>query len=102
MGYFIAIIFWGRFAQSGPATDLSWQPGKSRWIWPGTPRRAPPPNWLPLLPKPHSTLSANSLNIVTALIAGLSEAIEVWGLDDNLSLPVLFGLSFWAALWIAG
>jgi len=102
MGYFIASIFWGRLAKMGHATELSWQPANGRWVLPGTPRRPPQPDWLPRLPKPHSTLKASSLYILTGLIAGLSEAIDVWGLDDNLSLPVLFGLSFWAALWIAG
>ncbi|KAK5734503.1 Diacylglycerol kinase [Elasticomyces elasticus] len=42
------------------------------------------------------------LAIVTGLAASVSEAIDVFGLDDNLTIPVLTGLELGAFLWAFG
>lgn len=47
----------------------------------------------------HSTLSLTTLAIVNGLTAGVAEAFDVYGYDDNLSLPVLFGIIAWAVMW---
>lgn len=81
-----------------------------------------PPTFLPRLPNPQSTLELGSLVLLCGLVAGLAEvsrvhldwgsedaelirvacqAIDVFGLDDNLSLPVLFGLFVWFFMYSA-
>ncbi|KAK4891855.1 Diacylglycerol kinase [Elasticomyces elasticus] len=42
------------------------------------------------------------LAVVTGLAASVSEAVDVFGLDDNLTIPVLTGLELGAFLWAFG
>lgn len=41
-------------------------------------------------------------SLITGLIASVSEAIDVFGIDDNLTIPVLSGLGLWAFLSVFG
>ncbi|SCV71869.1 BQ2448_4563 [Microbotryum intermedium] len=89
-GTLAAYYFWGTVSVLGDEGDSSWVPARkaSTWVLP----RSQNPTRLPRLPSPNSTLSLPALSIVCGLIAGVAEAIDVFGLDDNLTLPVLFGL----------
>ena len=39
------------------------------------------------------------LSVITGLMVSVSEAIDLWGLDDNLTIPVLCGIELGAFLW---
>ncbi|GAA6042973.1 hypothetical protein JCM8097_000032 [Rhodosporidiobolus ruineniae] len=96
-------VFWSRFAARGDEGDVSWVPARMGSAWRGEAMRDPWAQYgVGRLPNPQSTLPLGTLAIVNGLTAGLAEAIDVWGLDDNLSLPVLFGLFCWASMWVLG
>ncbi len=42
------------------------------------------------------------LCIGSGLVAGVSESLEVGGLDDNLTLPIFSSVGIWAMLWSWG
>lgn len=42
------------------------------------------------------------LYLVCGLIAGITESLDLGGVDDNLSIPILSGLGIWATLWAWG
>lgn len=54
------------------------------------------------LPAPRSTLSLWQVELVTASATALAEALDIYGLDDNLTLPVAAGLMIWAVLYFLG
>lgn len=54
------------------------------------------------LPQPVSTIPLWQVELVCAVAASLAEGLDIYGLDDNVILPVLSGLMIWAALWILG
>ncbi|KAI9885068.1 MAG: hypothetical protein M1823_003123 [Watsoniomyces obsoletus] len=47
-------------------------------------------------------LALSVLSIWTGIVGAASEAIDVWGWDDNLTIPVLSGLGLWAFLRVFG
>ncbi|GAA6064035.1 hypothetical protein JCM10212_001461 [Sporobolomyces blumeae] len=102
-GSIASYVFWTRYATRGDELDLSWVPGRRGSTWTGPANRAP---WLEYgvgrLPNPNSTLDAVKLAVLNGGMAGLAEAIDFFGMDDNLSLPVLFGLFSWASMWFLG
>lgn len=57
------------------ATTLGWQPPAI-------------PEWL--------------LYLAVGLVAGITESLDLGGIDDNISIPILSGLGIWATLWIWG
>jgi diacylglycerol kinase (CTP) len=42
------------------------------------------------------------MSLMSGLIASISEFIDLWGWDDNLTIPILSGLGLWAFLGIFG
>ena len=42
------------------------------------------------------------LSIITGFVVSASEAIDLWGLDDNLTIPVFCGAGLGAILWACG
>jgi len=42
------------------------------------------------------------MSIVAGVIASASEAVDLWGLDDNVTIPVLAGMGLWAFLKVFG
>lgn len=42
------------------------------------------------------------ISVVTGLVASVSEAIDLWDLDDNLTIPILSGLGLGGFLWAFG
>ena len=47
-------------------------------------------------------LAVGALSVASGLIASVSEAIDLWGLDDNLTIPVFCGVGIGAFLWVFG
>lgn len=54
------------------------------------------------LPQPKSTLSLWQVELITAFAVALAEGVDIYGMDDNLTLPVISGLLIWAALYFLG
>jgi len=48
----------------------------------------------------HVALAVMSL--VCGFVASFGEAIDLWGLDDNLTIPALCGLGLEVFLWAFG
>ncbi|KAI3623353.1 DGK1 [Malassezia furfur] len=42
------------------------------------------------------------LYVAAGLVAGVTESLDLGGIDDNLFIPVLSGLGIWATLWVWG
>lgn len=42
------------------------------------------------------------LSVVAGVVVSVSEAIDLWGLDDNLTIPVLCGIGLGGFLWVFG
>ncbi|KAI5476325.1 diacylglycerol kinase [Pseudohyphozyma bogoriensis] len=99
-GTLTAYVFWSQLAIPGDEGDLSWLPGRMASEWKGS--RTGRPTWIPGLPTPESTLGVRELAVINGVVAGVAEAIDLWGLDDNLTLPVLFGFGCWAVMWVIG
>lgn len=116
-----AYIFYTYAAPLGTENDLSWlgqatprfMPGllerfsKTKYL--GTPTGFP--DYLKIgqgaristkLPRPHSTLPLWKVELISAIAASIAEGIDVYGFDDNVTLPVLSGLMIWASLYILG
>lgn len=101
VGAMASYAFWTRLAPIGDEGDLSvvaaralggtmaWTGGRQEYAW-------------PRLGGLDSSLEVGTLSVLCGAIAGLSEAIDVYGLDDNLSLPILFGLFLWSTLKFLG
>ncbi|KAM0791225.1 hypothetical protein ACM66B_005706 [Microbotryomycetes sp. NB124-2] len=100
VGTAASYVFWSRYSALGDEGDLSWIPGRMASAWTGP--RCRTPTRLPQLPSPDSTLPVTTLAVVHGLVAGLAEAFDVYGIDDNLSLPVLFGLGAWGIMKLLG
>lgn len=97
VGAVAGYLFFYVFGPSGPEGDLSWLGPKGHHQ--GTPRPEPPTTFSQL-PYPQSHASLPLLCFITGLSAALSEAIEFWGLDDNLTMAPLAGLLIWFGLWL--
>nr|BBE10599.1 diacylglycerol kinase [Rhodotorula toruloides] len=103
MGMAASHVFWSRFAQRGDEGDVSWVAARVASGWSGRVNRDPLGHWgIRRLPNPNSTLDLHTLVVVNGLTAGLAEAIDFFGFDDNLSLPVLFGFFCWLSMYILG
>ncbi|EME46624.1 hypothetical protein DOTSEDRAFT_70592 [Dothistroma septosporum NZE10] len=42
------------------------------------------------------------VSLASGVVASASEAIDLWGLDDNLTIPILCGIGLGAFLWVFG
>lgn len=98
-----AILFWGVIA---PTTPESWNQGLNRFAFDGT-------LTLPSQMREYFGLSSSQASvsgavalgvmaIVSGLVASVSEAIDIFGLDDNLTIPILTGTGLGAFLWAFG
>ncbi|GAA5821617.1 hypothetical protein JCM3770_005700 [Rhodotorula araucariae] len=103
VGMVASYFFWSRWAALGDEADVSWLPARMASAWKGKANEAPLAAWgVQRLPNPQSSLDLSTLVIVNGLTAGLAEAIDFFGFDDNLSLPVFFGLFCWASMYFLG
>jgi len=65
-GFLAAYMFWGGWIDHNIVRTPSWQPEKS-------------------------VLSLPVLAMLTGIIGGLSELVDIWGLDDNFVIPIVAG-----------
>lgn len=42
------------------------------------------------------------LSVVSGVVVSVSEAIDLWGLDDNLTIPIFCGIGLSGFLWVCG
>ncbi|MCJ1335121.1 hypothetical protein MMC09_000387 [Bachmanniomyces sp. S44760] len=47
-------------------------------------------------------IALGTMSVVTGLIASASEFVDVWGIDDNLTIPIVSGVGLWGFLKIFG
>ncbi|KWU47247.1 hypothetical protein RHOSPDRAFT_31392 [Rhodotorula sp. JG-1b] len=103
VGMTASYVFWTKFAARGDEADVSWVAARLQSSWKGIPNQDPWASWgLKRLPNPQSTLDIRTLVVANGLTAGLAEAIDFFGFDDNLSLPVLFGFFCWLSMYVLG
>jgi diacylglycerol kinase (CTP) len=121
-----AYIFFNYAAPFGSENDLTWLGERSalvptfvktaisatshhlqKWTGPSTSF----PDYLPIgkgalistrLPPPKSTIPLWQVELICAVSAALAEGLDIYGLDDNVIMPVLSGLMIWGALTILG
>lgn len=98
-----AILFWGVIA---PSTDPKLNEGPNAFAFTG---RLSIPGRLQRnlgIPSERASISGATalavMSFVSGLIASISEAIDLWGLDDNLTIPILSGLGISAFLYVFG
>lgn len=96
-----AILFWGIIA---PHTDPSLNRGKNAFAFTGSLHM--PASSRSQLGRNQATISGwpalAIMSFTSGLVASVSEAIDLWGLDDNLTIPVLCGLGLEVFLRIFG
>ncbi|KAK3110339.1 Diacylglycerol kinase [Teratosphaeriaceae sp. CCFEE 6253] len=88
-----AVFFWGWFAGAGDGGGRV-NEGVNRFAFGGA------------LASPWGRVegwpAVVTLGVVTGLAASASEAVDLWGLDDNLTIPILCGLELGVFLWSFG
>lgn len=98
-----AVLFWGLVAGNSPeeystgVNSFSFQgsltlPNQAREYLGLSAERATISGWQAL----------SVMSVISGLVASISEAIDFWGLDDNLTIPVLCGAGLGAFLWVFG
>jgi len=104
VGLVIAVSFWGFI---GPSTEMMHSNiSNESFAFTGTlmlPVRVR--QQLGLSEKQASidgSLALCVISVVTGLVASVSEAIDLWDLDDNLTIPILSGLGLGGFLWAFG
>jgi hypothetical protein len=122
VGAFSAWFFYTYAAPHGSENDLSWVgPGITASRLPAWVQRFVTskyvgkstgfPDWLNVgngrkittrFPAPKSTLPLWQLQLIVASATAVAEGFDVYGLDDNLILPVISGLLIWGALYAFG
>jgi diacylglycerol kinase (CTP) len=96
-GALAAYVYWGllypRYESHVPAHHFYWS---KHSIFDFSFTREGSVSWT----RSTSKLALWELCSLTGLVAGLSEAVDVWGLDDNLVIPVLSASMLRGAIWL--
>jgi len=96
-GALAAYIYWGvlypRYESHVPAHHFYWSKDS---IFDFSFTREGSVSWT----RSTSKLALWELCGLTGLVAGLAEAIDLWGLDDNLVIPVLSALFLRGSIWL--
>lgn len=103
VGVVTAGLFWGLLA---PLIDQSLNTGKNAFAFQGA-------LTLPLQARDYFGLGVRQatiegpaalgvMSVVSGVVVSVSEAIDIWGLDDNLTIPVLCGIGLGGFLWVFG
>ncbi|THZ73817.1 hypothetical protein D6C84_09581 [Aureobasidium pullulans] len=98
-----AVVFWVVVAPRVPA---EWSTGINAFAFDGT-LSLPPTirnllGWKEVESTVSGTVATTIVAVVSGLVAAVSEAIDVFGLDDNLTIPVLSGIGLNAFFWCFG
>ena len=103
VGVFAAVFFWGYVA---PRTDGRYDQGANSFAFQGqlslpeAVREAL--GWSVKESTITGPLAVAVMSLASGLIVSVSELMDVWELDDNLTIPVLSGLGLGAFLWAFG
>lgn len=102
VGVMVAFLFWGVIANHVPP---EWNAGKHAFAFNGRLTVPAPVQRLFVLSRPSDpgmTVDGIPALVLISLWSGfvvsVSEAIDLWGLDDNLTIPVLYGAALSASL----
>ncbi|KAH0023367.1 hypothetical protein KCU78_g5437, partial [Aureobasidium melanogenum] len=102
-GVIAAVVFWVIIAPRVPA---EWSTGIDAFAYDGTLSLPPMVRDLLGWKQAEATVSGSVATAIVAVVSGLvaavSEAIDVFGLDDNLTIPVLSGIGLNAFFWVFG
>jgi len=103
LGVFAAVFFWGYVA---PRTDGRYDQGVNSFAFEGRLTLPEPAREALGLSVKEATitgpLAVAVMSLASGLIVSVSELMDVWELDDNLTIPVLSGLGLGAFLWAFG
>ncbi|GAB7349267.1 hypothetical protein MBLNU459_g8415t1 [Dothideomycetes sp. NU459] len=103
VGVAAALAFWAAIA---PAVPPAWNAADNAFAFDGSLTLHPRLRAHLRLSKAQSTLQGPAALAVAALTSGLiaccSEAVDLWGLDDNLTIPLLSGAALSAFFWAFG
>ncbi|KAI5235428.1 hypothetical protein E4T43_09268 [Aureobasidium subglaciale] len=102
-GVAAAVVFWVVVAPRIPA---EWSTGVNAFAFDGT-LSLPPTvrsalGWKEAEATVSGTVATAIVAVVSGLVAAVSEAIDVFGLDDNLTIPVLSGIGLNAFFYVFG
>ncbi|WFD36868.1 diacylglycerol kinase (CTP) [Malassezia cuniculi] len=111
MGVFVAYMFWGTsIGRIGERPSrLSWTPGGFSHFGTSAPGFLHT-GWTGFSTGFVSRGGASTKPAIPAwllytlcgLISGVTEALDLGGIDDNMSIPILAGFGIWAVLWVWG
>ena len=100
VGIGTAVLFWGYMAPTFGGPD--YDGGPYPFAFQGRLTLPEPARELLGWSVAQSTISGpialGCMSVVAGLIACASEAVDLWGWDDNLTIPLLSGLGLWAFL----
>ncbi|KAL1303401.1 hypothetical protein AAFC00_006793 [Neodothiora populina] len=103
VGLIAAVAFWQYIAPLAPA---EWNTGVDSFAFDGALTLPPQLRQLLGWSKKDSTIDGYAALAVVAVTSGVvasgSEAIDVMGLDDNLTIPILCGIALGAFFWTFG
>lgn len=103
VGVFTALFFWGWLApRTGPFEgDVDWP-----FMYKGTLSLPAPISNALGLTEDQATIggiwSLGLMSLWTGFIASASELVDLFGWDDNLTIPVLSGIGIWGVLKVFG
>lgn len=106
VGFVTAVVFWGWVAPRYEALGIADNTGVNAFAFQGAltiPRQV---RELIGLSVQQATISGKAalgvMSIWAGFVASASEAIDIWGWDDNVTIPVLCGVGLWGFLKIFG
>ncbi|EMF14518.1 CTP_transf_1-domain-containing protein [Sphaerulina musiva SO2202] len=98
-----AVLFWGVVA---PKTPEEYNMGQHRFSFQGTLTLPKPAREYMNMSIGQATIGGHValavMSLVCGFVASFGEAIDLWGLDDNLTIPALCGLGLEVFLWAFG
>ncbi|KAM3425171.1 hypothetical protein BST61_g7130 [Cercospora zeina] len=103
VGVASALLFWGLVASKTPE---EYNQGVNSFAFQGVLTLPAPAREYLRLNLKQATIAGpvalGAMAVVSGLIASISEAIDLWGLDDNLTIPMLCSAGLGAFLWACG
>jgi diacylglycerol kinase (CTP) len=98
-----SVLFWGIIA---PTTPAEFNQGENSFAYDGSLTLPRLVRQSLSLSEAQATVSGQTalgiVSVVSGLVASASEAVDILGLDDNLTIPVLCGAGIGAFLWAFG
>lgn len=102
-GVITAVLFWGVVA---PMAPKSWNSGENSFAYAGgmeLPKQLSEQlGWTQEQSRITGPLALVVSSVWAGLVASASEAVDLWGLDDNLTIPILCGIGLGGFLGLFG